>query len=88
MNLGHLKAALAKVPTDMDSAEVILVVVTPDGRQYELVCAVGLIPIDDTAHIGIIGNSYIRDQVENGKMEKPEGYENLPPVEGDEWKQG
>lgn len=88
MKLGDIKKSLAKFPADMDSAEVIIVTVTPAGRQYEHLCAVGILPIDDTCVISICGGSYIREQVEGGKMPKPEGYENLPPVEGDEWKQG
>jgi len=86
MNLGEAKKALAKFPADMDSAEVMFVLATPKGRQYELLCAVGIIPINDTCAVGLCGTSYIQEQVEGGKMEKPPGYENLPPVEGDEWK--
>jgi hypothetical protein len=88
MNLGQLKNSLAKFPVDMDSAEVFLIFETPEGRQYELLCATGLVPIEDTAHIGLVGNSYIHKQVEDGKLAKPAGYENLPPRAGDEWKQG
>ena len=88
MNLGQLKKSLAKFPVDMDTSEVMFVAVTPEGRQFELLCAVGILPIDDTAVVALCGNTYVREQVENGKIEKPDGYENLPPVEGDEWKQG
>lgn len=87
MNLGQLMGSLAKLPADMSTAEVFLMFETPEGRQYELLCATGLVPIQDTAHIGLAGTSYIQKQVEDGKMPKPAGYENLPVREGDEWKQ-
>jgi hypothetical protein len=94
MNLGQLKQALAKFPTDMDSAEMFLAFESIAGRTYENVCGVGILPIGDTAHLALAGVSYIQSQVENGKMSKPEGYDetieglNTPPLEGDEWKNG
>lgn len=86
--MGELKKSLAKLPADMDTAEVFLMFETPEGRQYELLCATGLVPIQDTVHIGLAGTSYIQQQVEDGKIPKPPGYDNIPPREGDEWKQG
>lgn len=76
MNLGQIKKALAKFPGDMDTAEIAMIYVLPNGqRRYENVIAVGIIPIEDTCAVGLCGQTYIKEQVEAGKLAKPERYD-------------
>lgn len=86
MKLGDLKKAAAQFPADMDTSEVVLVFTTPEGNKYELLCAIGILPINDTCVVGLCGHSHIKKQVEEGAIEKPEGYDLIPPDEGEEWK--
>lgn len=88
MNLGQIKTALNKFPADMDTSELIMVFNTPEGQQYELLCAVGILPINDSCAVGLCGHSHIKKQVEEGTIPKPENYDLMPPEEGEEWKQG
>jgi len=76
MNLGEIKRALAKFPSDMDTAEVAMIYTLPNGqRRYEDVLAIGIIPIEDTCAVGLCGQTYIKEQVTAGAMPKPERYD-------------
>jgi hypothetical protein len=91
MNLGEMKTALAKLPQDMNTAEVFFVYASGGQRQIDIICAVGIVPMKDTAHVGIVGMTEI-ERIKQATGEMPKTGELLPPgkppcIEGDEWKQ-
>lgn len=81
MKLGDLKKALAKFPPDMHDMEVALVYAKDDKRRYDLLTFVGYIPLKGTEAIALGGLSELQRMVENGTMEKPDGY--IPPSESE-----
>ena len=92
MNLGQLKSALAKLPEDMNTAEVFFMYAVNGQRQMDITCAVGILPIEDTAHVAIIGMTEIeRTKQATGELPKPGDRISSgepPQVSGDEWKNG
>lgn len=91
MNLGQVKAALAKFPQDMDSAEFFTIFAVNGVRQFDLTCGIGVMLVGDTAQPCLVTQSEIdRIKVANGEL--PETGKRIPggepPLPGDEWKQG
>ena len=90
MNLGQIKEALAKFNQDMDSAEVFFLYAANGQRHVDMTCGVGIIPIDDTAHIAIVGLTEM-ERVKQATGELPKAGDKMsagepPCIEGDEWK--
>ena len=90
MNLGQIKEALKKFPIDMDSAELFFIYAANGQRQLDITCAIGIVPVDDTAHVAIIGMTEI-ERIKQATGEIPKTGERIPPgespcAEGDEWK--
>lgn len=76
MNVGQIKRALEKFGPDMETAEVAMIYVLPNGvRRIENAIGVGFVPVDDTCLVAFCGETYIKEQVESGKMPKPERYD-------------
>ena len=91
MTLGQVKIALNKFPEDMNTAEVFFIYASEGQRQMDIISAIGLIPIGDTAHVAIVGMTEI-ERVKQTTGELPKIGELSPGGpscrEGDEWKQG
>ena len=91
MNLGQIKAALAKFPEDMDTAEALFMYASGGERMVDIISAIGLTPIGNTAHVAIVGMTEI-ERVKQTTGELPKIGELSPGGpscrEGDEWKQG
>ena len=77
MNVGQLKAALAKLPPDMNDMQVLMIY-APDGKsQLECAAFMGYIPVKGTECIVIGGVSEVQRRVESGEMPKPSGYDEM-----------
>ncbi len=74
MQLGDLKKALAKYPPDMNDIEVMVVVSRKGKRQAEPLCFVGYLPKQGLEHVVLGTLTEVQRMVENGELEKPEGY--------------
>lgn len=77
MKLGELKKSLAKFPPDMDDMEVI-VRSALDGKDiYENLCFTAYCPFPKHECIILGVTSTVQKLVEEGKIEKPNGYDNI-----------
>jgi len=90
MNLGQVKAALAKFPVDMDSAEFFTIFAVNGKREFDLTCGIGVMLVGDTAQPCLVTQSEM-DRVRGITGNLPNVGERIPGekppvVEGDEWK--
>jgi hypothetical protein len=76
MNLGELRKMIAKLPPDMDELHVMLVTAVKGERIFDLMTAVGHIPLpDNNMTIALVGYEEIKRQV------MPTGLTVEPPTE-------
>lgn len=88
MKIGELKTALTRFPPDMDDTEIFILTSTDNKTNYDLATALGYVNFNENVYPVIVGLSEIQRRVENGEMDKPEGYTAPENTEGDEWKTG
>lgn len=62
MNLGELKASLAKFDPDMDSSHVFMVTADGPEKKYDLLAGTGYLDVDGTAYIAVVGVSEVKRQ--------------------------
>ena len=62
MNLGELKASLAKFDTDMDSSPVFFVSAKNGIKEYDLLAGTGYLNLEGTAYIALVAVSEIQRQ--------------------------
>jgi len=74
MTFKELKKSSLYQTSDFDDMQVMICVSRNGKRQYEPLCFLGICPLKGSEFVVIGGLTEIQRMVENGEMDKPDGY--------------
>lgn len=74
MKFKDLKKSTLYQTSDFDDMDVMICVSRNGKRQYEPLCFLGICPLEGDEFVVIGGLTEIQRMVENGEMDKPDGY--------------